>query len=93
MTKKIHVEFSILDLNKLLMREFHYKHIERRRNAKILSTRTDSLVYEIETEDSCVDFYKDKKLFDFSDYRRVSKFFDPINKKRLVKWKMNSKKK
>ena len=31
-------------------------------------------------------------MFDFSDYPQDSKFFDPLNKTLLVKWKMKSKK-
>ena len=52
---------------------------------------TASLVDEIKTDDNYEDFYEDKNLFDFSDYPQDSKFFDPVKKKVLVKWKMNSK--
>ena len=45
---------------------------------------TDSLVYEIETDDVYEDFYENKNLFDFSDYPEDSKFFDPVNKKVIV---------
>ena len=48
---------------------------------------TVSLVYEIKTEDAYEDFYKDKNLFDFSDYSLNSKFFDPVNKKVIGKMK------
>ena len=48
-------------------------------------TETDSLVYEIKTEDAYEDFYSDKDLFDFSDYPVNSKFFDPTNKKVIGK--------
>ena len=78
--KPMYVEFSILDLNKLLMYEFHYKYIKRKFHAKSLFTDTDSLVYEIETEDVYEDFYEDNDLFDFSDYPQNSKLFDPVNK-------------
>ena len=50
-------------------------------NANLLFTDTDSLVYEVETNDVYEDFYKNKNLFDFSDYLENSKLFDPINKK------------
>ena len=50
-------------------------------------TDTDRLVDEIETEDVNEDFYKDKNLFDFSDYPLNSKFFDPANKKVISKMK------
>ena len=50
-------------------------------------TDTDSLVYEIKTEDVYEDFYQDKNLFDFSDYPLDSKFFDPANRKGIGKIK------
>ena len=49
--------------------------------AKLLFTDTDSLVYEIKTEDVYEDFYQDKNFFDFSGYLLDSKFFNPVNKK------------
>ena len=36
---------------------------------------TDSLLYEIKTEDVYEDFSKEKSLFDFSDYPQDSIFF------------------
>ena len=51
----------------------------------------DSLVYETETEDVYEDFYKDKDLFDFSDYPQDSKFFDSVNKQVVGKMKDKSK--
>ena len=35
---------------------FHYKHIKRKYGAKLLFTDTESLVYEIETDDVYEDF-------------------------------------
>ena len=87
LNKPINVGFSILDLSKLLMYEFHYKDIKSKFDAKLLFTDTDSLVYEIKTEDVYKNFYQDKNLFDFSDYPLDSKFFDPTNKKVIDKMK------
>ena len=81
LNKPIYVGFSILDLSKLLMYKFHYEHIKNKFDAKLLFTHTDSLVYEIKTEDVYGDFYGDKNLFDFSDYSLNSKLFDQTNKK------------
>ena len=69
------------------MYEFHYKYVKSIFDAKLLFTDTDSLVYEIKTEDVYEDFYQGKNLFDFSDYPLHSKFFDLVNKKVIGKMK------
>ena len=47
-------------------------------NLNKLFTDTDSLVYEIKTEDVYEDFYQDKNVFDFSDYSLNSELFDTV---------------
>ena len=69
------------------MYEFHYNYIKRKYDAKLLFTDTDSLVYEIKTNDVYKDFYENKILFDFSDYPQDSKFFDLVNKEVIGKIK------
>ena len=51
----------------------------------MLFTDTDSLIYEIKTEDVHEEFYENKSLFDFSDYPENLKFFDPLSKKVIDK--------
>ena len=65
-----YVGMSILDLSKTLMYDFHYNYIKKKYNnrARLLFTDTDSLTYEIETEDVYKDFWNDKDMFDNSDY-------------------------
>ena len=87
LNKPIYVGLSILDSIKLLMYKFHCEYIKNNFYAKLLFTDTDSLVYEIKTEDVYEDFYGDKNLLDFSDYSLNSKFFDPVNKKVIGKMK------
>ena len=75
-------EFSILNLTKLLMYEFHYKYFGTEfNNGKLLFRDTDSLVFETETDDVYEDFYENKNLFDFSDYAKDSIFFILLIKK------------
>ena len=45
------------------MYEFHYKYIKSKFGAKLLFTDTESLVYEIKTEDVYEDFYQNKNEF------------------------------
>ena len=50
-------------------------------------TDTDSLTYEIKSEDIYEEFFKWNDLFDFSNYPKDSKFFDETNKKAIGKMK------
>ena len=88
LNKPIYVGFSILELSKLLMYDFHYEYIRKRFDTKLLFTDTDSLVYEIRGEKDIYEkFCLDKDLFDFSDYSVDSKFYDVTNKKVIGKMK------
>ena len=88
--KLIYVGFIILDLSKYFFYNFHYNYIKKH-NAKLLFTDIDSLVYEVKTDDVYEDFYKDKHLFDLSNYPKDSKLFDPDNEKVISKMKDESK--
>ena len=56
-------------------------------NAELLFADTDSLVYEIKSENIYKEFFKWKDLFDFSNCSKDSKFFDDTNKKVIGKMK------
>ena len=86
LNKPIYVGFSILELSKLLMYNFHYGYFKNKFNASLLFTDTDSLVYEIKREDKIYEkFYSDRDLFDFSNYPKNSKFYGVTNEILLVK--------
>ena len=69
--------------------EFHYNYIGVKYGggAKLFFADTDSLVYEIETDDVYQDSYKDIKFCDFSNYPKDSQFYDLVNKKVIGKMK------
>ena len=71
------------------MYDFHYNYIKQKysNKAKLLFTDTDSLTYEIKTDDVYKDFWKDKQIFDNSDYEEKSPFFDKTNNKVIGKFK------
>src|SRR5271165_2446396 len=85
--KPMYVGFCILDLSKWLMYDFHYQYIKNKygNNAQLLFSDTDSLCYEIKTEDFYQDMFDNKSLFDLSDIQadnlRIGKFKDDSNKK------------
>ena len=69
--KPIYVEFIVLELSKWLMYDFHYNFIKKHFDAELLFTDTDSLTYEIKSEDVYEELFKHKHLFDFSNYPKV----------------------
>ena len=87
LNKPIYVGFTVLDLSKWKMYDFHYNFIKKKINAELLFTDTDSLTYEIKSEDVYKEFYKWKDLFDFSNYSKDSRFYDESNKKVIGKMK------
>ena len=89
LNRPAYVGMCILDLSKTLMYDFHYNYIKSQYGdkARLLFTDTDSLMYEIEADDVYQDFWKDKHLFDNSDYPKNSPFFDNSNKKVIGKFK------
>ena len=88
LNRPIYVGFSILELSQLLMYQFHYEYVMKTfKDVKLLSTDTDSLVYEIKDSNVYDQCFKDKYLFDFSGYPKDSVYYCDLNKKVLGKMK------
>ena len=91
LNKDVYIGMYILELIKVLMYKFHYHYFKNKHgnNSGLLFTDTDSLVYQIKTENFYKGFSSDKEMFDFSNYSTNSKYYDNSNK--LVIGKMKDK--
>lgn len=89
LNRPIYVGFSILDLSKVLMYEFHYNYIKKKYgfNAQLLFTDTDSLCYEVKTHGIYRDMSEDQHLFHFTGYPKGHLLYDITNKKVIGKMK------
>ena len=63
LNKAAYIRMFILELNKVLVYEFHYYYIKNKygKTSRLLFTDTDSLIYEIKTEDVYEDFSSDSQ--------------------------------
>ena len=61
--------------------------IKKNFDPELLLTDTDSLTYEIKSENFYEEFFKLKDLFDFSNYPKDSNFFDEANETVIGKMK------
>ena len=88
LNRPAYLGMCLLELDKVLMYEFHYDYIKNKYDSKskLLITDTDSLMYKIKTEDVYEDFSSDKEMFDFNNYSTKSKCYD--NSKKIVIGKM-----
>ena len=85
LNKPTYIGFTVLDLSKWKMYDFHYNFIKNNFDAEILFTDTDSLTYERKSENIYEEFFECKDLFDFSNYSKDSRFFDGTNKEVIGK--------
>jgi hypothetical protein len=89
LNQPLYVGFSILDLLKRVVYDFHYNYIKTKygSKAKLLMTDTDSLCYEIETDDLYKDMLRDAHFFDTSNYPPDHPNYSKDNMKVLGKMK------
>ena len=89
LNKPIYVGFTVLDVSKLLMFDFHYnvmlKHYGT--NARLLFTDTDSLCYHLITDDVYHDMQEYSDLLDTSGYPQSHPLYSIKNKKIIGKMK------
>ena len=87
LSKPAYIGMCILELSKVLMNEFHFDYIKNKygNNSRLLFTDSDSLMYEIKTEDIYEDFSSNREMFDFSNYLTKSKYYDDSNKLAIEK--------
>ena len=85
LNKPICVGFTVLELSKWLMYNFHYNFIKKHFDTELLFTGTDSLIYQTKSKDVYKEFFKHKHLFDFSNYPKIQSLLTRLIKKLLVK--------
>jgi hypothetical protein len=89
LNRPIYVGFTILDVSKTLIYDFHYNYIKKKYGqcAKLLFTDTDSLCYNISTENIYEDMMRNIHLFDTSEYDPEHPLYSTENKNVLGKMK------
>ena len=77
LNRPIFVGFTVLELSKLHIYDFHYNHMKVKylhaNKLRLLFTDTDSLAYAVRTDDICEDMATDTAdRYDFREYPLVS---------------------
>jgi len=87
--KPTYLGFSILEISKTLMYDYHYDVVKTQygNRAKLLMTDTDSLLYVIETPDLYADMARDRQIYDTSDYPKDHPLYSAENCKVVGKFK------
>ena len=93
LSKPIYVGFTVLELSKWLMYDFHYRFITKYFDAEMLFTDTDSLTYELKSEDVMKNFFSTNICLILVTTQKIQIFLIWPIKKLLVKRKMSLKKK
>ena len=84
LNKPIYIGFTVLQLSRWLMYDFHYSFIKKHFVAELLFTDTDSLTYKIKLEDVYEELFKYKHLF-HSTIHRIQSFLMRLMKNLLIK--------
>ena len=86
--RPILVGFTVLELSKVHMYDFHYNHLIAKyphaKQLKLPFTDTDSLAYAVPTNNIYEDMVEDTlKKYDFSEYPLSHPLYNTSNKKKL----------
>jgi hypothetical protein len=89
LNKPIYVGFTVLDVSKLLMFDFHYNVVVKHygEDARLLFTDTNSLCYHLFTNDVYRDMLDCRDLLDTSSYPRDHPLYSSENMKVIGKMK------
>ena len=85
LNKPIYVGFIVLELSKWLMYDFHYNFIKKNFDAKLLFTDTDSLTYEMKSEDVYDESFKCEHLVILVTFQKIQRFLMRLIKQLLAK--------
>ena len=90
LNRPIYVGYTVLELSKLHMHDFHYNHMKAKYpyadQLHLLFTDTDSLAYAVQTDDIYEDMAVDDK-YDFSEYPLSHPLYNTSNKKSIEYFK------
>ena len=81
----IYVGFTVQELSKWLMYDFHYNFIKKHFDVKLLFTDTDSFTYEIKSEDVLTIFLSTNICLISVTIPKIQSFLISLIKKLLVK--------
>ena len=87
LSKPAYTRMCILELTKVLTYEFHHDYVKNKygNKSRLLFTDTDSLMYEIKTEDVYEDFSSDKEMVTIS----YKEYKDVLLNKKCLRHSMN----
>ena len=85
LNKPIYAGFTVLELSKWMMYDFHYNFHKKKFNAELLFADTDSLTYEIKSENVYKEFLNGKICLTLVIIKKIQSLLMMLIKKLLAK--------